>query len=261
MLLDNPLGHYHFLTGIAPYSSGVVAMAGYEIVHVTLGRPIPYRQGFERIEQHLGEARRPKHALCSVELRLPTPLSFDGFADFNRDYQRLLASWGILLDGRNPVARTNIAPVLMPPAEPSLYAFAYTRPAGEAMPSTFVVAGAGDLHDQSTLSASAIIRPGETSAAALREKAAAVMQVMQARLDGLGVDWSAETIVDIYTVHPIDIFLRKTVLDHIGEAANRGVCRHYANPPIVGLAYEMDVRCTRTEYTLSVETISHSPNL
>ena len=127
-LLDNPHGNYRFLTGIAPYSSGVVAMPGHEIIHVTLAHPIPYRQGFERIEQLLGHVGRSKQTLCAVELRLPAPLSFDGFADFNREYQELLASWNLPLDGRNPVARTNIAPALMPPAEPSLYAFAYTMP-------------------------------------------------------------------------------------------------------------------------------------
>ncbi len=64
MLLDNPSGNYRFLTGIAPYSSGVVAMPGHEIIHVTLSRPIPYRQGFDRIERFLDEAGRPKQALC-----------------------------------------------------------------------------------------------------------------------------------------------------------------------------------------------------
>jgi hypothetical protein len=266
MLLDNLRGNYRFLTGIAPYSSGVVAIPGHEIIHVTLSRPIPCRRGFERIERFLDETGRSKHALCAVELRLPSPLSFDGFADFNGEYQQLLASWDMLLDGRNPVARTNIAPAQMPPAEPSLYAFAYTMPSADKEPTndgaspTFVVAGAGDLNDQATLSPSAIIRPGETSAAALREKAAVVMQVMQTRLEGLGVDWSAETTVDIYTVHPLHPFLVDTVLDRIGEAANRGVNWHYARPPITGLAYEMDLRCVRREYTLSVDATHAAPS-
>ena len=48
MLLPNPAGNYHFLTGIEPYSSGVIADPGFEIVHVTLARPCPYREGFDR---------------------------------------------------------------------------------------------------------------------------------------------------------------------------------------------------------------------
>lgn len=34
--IDNRKGNYHFVSGIAPYSAGVVAMTGYEIIHVTL---------------------------------------------------------------------------------------------------------------------------------------------------------------------------------------------------------------------------------
>ena len=36
MLVDQPKGNYRFVRGIAPYSSGAVAMPGYEVVHVTL---------------------------------------------------------------------------------------------------------------------------------------------------------------------------------------------------------------------------------
>ena len=52
-LVDNPKGNYRFLTGIAPYSSGVVAMPGYEIVYTVLQQPLPYRQGFDLIDPHL----------------------------------------------------------------------------------------------------------------------------------------------------------------------------------------------------------------
>jgi hypothetical protein len=36
-------GNYEFLPGIAPFSSGAVAVSGYQVVHVTLRRPMPYR--------------------------------------------------------------------------------------------------------------------------------------------------------------------------------------------------------------------------
>ena len=78
-LLDHPLGNYRFYTGIAPYSAGVVAMSGHEIVRVTLQQPVPYQQGFALIEQHLAGLGRPRQALCAVELRLPAPRSFTGW--------------------------------------------------------------------------------------------------------------------------------------------------------------------------------------
>lgn len=41
-LTDHPAGNYRFLPGIAPCSCGVVASPGFEIVQVTLQRPVAY---------------------------------------------------------------------------------------------------------------------------------------------------------------------------------------------------------------------------
>jgi hypothetical protein len=246
MLIDNPLGNYRFLTGIAPYSCGAVAMPGFEIVHVALQQPMPYRFGFQRIARHLEASGRPKHALCGSELRLPAPVSFQGFADFNGEYQELLSDWGLMVEGRNPIARTNIAPAVRPPEQPSLYAFSYTAPTAADAP-TFIVAGAGDLDDQTNLSAEAIVCPNETTEEALREKARTVMDVMQARLDGLNVGWRTVTAIDVYTVYPVQPFLLDTVFERVGDAAVHGIRWHYGHPPIEGLAFEMDVRGVRQE--------------
>ncbi len=248
-LLDNTAGNYRFLTGIAPYSAGVIAMPGYEVVRATLQRPIPYEAGFELIAARLAAADRPRAALCAVELRLPTPLSFAGFAEFNGGYQSLLANWDLPVDGRNPVARTNIAPALAAPETPSLYAFSYTMPSNTPGP-TFVVAGAGDLRDQADLSAAAVVRPGETSPAALREKASAVMAVMQERLRGLGADWESVTAVDIYTAESVDSYLADVVMAPIGRAAIHGVTWHFSRPPIADLVYEMDLRGVHHEFRI-----------
>ncbi len=248
-LLDHPLGNYRFFTGIAPYSAGVVAMPGYEIVRVTLAQPLPYRQGFDLIDAHLSELGRPRQALCAVELRLPAPRSFTGFIDFNRDYRAILADWQILVGEHNPVARTNIAPAFAPPTAPSLYAFSYTVPSATTQP-TFIVAGAGDLNDQANLSTDAVVRPGETSAHALQEKAAMVMSVMQERLTGLAMKWDAVTATTIYTVYPVRPLLVNGILRKIGPAATHGVHWFYSHPPIADLAFEMDLRGIRQEIRL-----------
>src|SRR5439155_301202 len=82
----------------------------------TLAAPVPWRAGFSLIERHLEGLGRTRAALCAVQLRLPAPLSFEGFVDFNRGYRALLDDWGLLVDGRNPIARTNVAPVVGAPA-------------------------------------------------------------------------------------------------------------------------------------------------
>jgi hypothetical protein len=246
-LRPGPDPSYRFLPGGDPYSSGVVATPGWEIVRATLGAPVPWREGGAVIEAHLAGLGRPRTALCAIELRIPTPLTFAGFDGFNRGYRALLGDWGLLVGGDNPVARTNVAPVVGAPAAASLYAFAYTVP-GAGGP-TFVAAGAGELRPGATGRAG-IVRPDETSPAALREKAVHVMGIMQARLAGLGARWADVSAVDVYTPHPLHGFLATDVLAVMGPAAIHGIHWHLAHPPIAGLAYEMDVRGVRREIRL-----------
>ena len=93
MLRDVSTGGYRFLPGISAFSSGVVATSGWEIVHATLAAPVPWRDGFARIDRHLREAGRPRAALCGIELRSPAPFTFGGFDEFNEGYRSLLAEW------------------------------------------------------------------------------------------------------------------------------------------------------------------------
>jgi hypothetical protein len=243
---DVPRGGYRFLPGIAPYSSGVVAAPGHEVVHATLRAPIPWRDGFALIDRHLSEEGRPRAALCAIALRSPKPFTFEGFAEFNAGYRAVLESWGLLVDGANPIARTNVAPLVAAPPEPALYGFAWTRPGTTPRP-TFVVAGSGEVVE---LAAERIVRRGETSPDAIREKAAFVMGVMQTRLRGLGAGWADVTTIDVYTPHPIEPFVGDVILAAAGPAAIHGVRWFPSHPPIVGLEYEMDMRGVAREVVL-----------
>src|SRR5262249_7140233 len=208
--------------------------------------PPPYRNGFDLIEHQLACEGRPRAALCGVELRSRSPFSFEGFARFNEGYARILEAWGLFVAGVNPVARTNVAPQLEPPHEPSLYGCSYTRRSDESDQPTFVVAGAGEL-PEGILSPEAIIRHGETSDEAIAEKARFVMDLMERRIRGLGGDWSRVTAIDIYTSHPIEHLLPEVVLGRVGPAAIHRVRWFYSRPPIQGIEFEMDVRGVRTE--------------
>jgi len=243
-LIENPAGNYAFLRGIAPYSAGVTAQPGYEIVRAVLAPSVSWKEGFSRIEAHLNGLRRPRSALCSVELRSPAPFTFAGFAAFNGEYQTRLAEWGLLRDGVNPIARTNVAPAINPPAQPALYAFSYTVPTPHNRP-TFIVAGAGDLRDQADLSPAAIVRPDEISTGAMQEKAATVLAVMEERLFGLGHAWADVSDIGVYTAQPLHPFLESTLAPSLHEALNSGIHWHYCRPPIAGLEFEMDLRSVR----------------
>jgi hypothetical protein len=248
MLRDHPSGDYRYMPGIRAFSCGTVARPGHEIVHVTLAAPVPWRAGFARIERHLREENRPRTALCGIELRSPAPFSFDGFGAFNEGYRALLGEWGILVGEDNPIPRTNVAPLAAAPSEPSLYAFAYTRPGATAAP-TFIVAGAGELKDRAQ-GPEGIVRHGDTSPDGMREKARFVMATMQDRLRTLGGDWPRVTAVDIYTAHPIHALVLDEVLAPAGSAAIHGVHWYPSRPPIQGLEYEMDMRGVARELVL-----------
>jgi len=248
MLVENKRGNYSFLKGIAPYSAGVVAEAGFEVVHVRLARYVPLRAGFDAVEAHLIRVGRPREAMCAMELRSPKPFSFGGFNQFNAGYVDVLKKWDLLVEGMNPVARTNIAPEVNPPAEPSLYGFSYTAPS-KAKRKTFVVAGAGELPEGS-LDPHDVIRRGESSVDAIREKAHFVMGLMEGRLRGLGVSWNDVTASEIYTVHEIRPFVDEELLKRMGEGGAHGLTWHYSRPPIEGIEYEMDLRGCVTEFVI-----------
>ena len=248
MLRDHPTGDYRYMPGISAFSCGTVAGPGHEIVHVTLAALLPWRDGFARIERHLREVKRPRTALCGIELRSPAPFTFDGFGTFNEGYRKLLADWSILVGEDNPIPRTNVAPVAAAPAEPSLYAFSYTLPGATPEP-TFIVAGAGELRDRAQ-GPEGIVRHGDISPDGMREKARFVMATMQDRLRTLGGDWRRVTAIDIYTAQPIHALVLDEVLKPAGAAAIHGVQWYPSRPPIQGLDYEMDLRGVARELVL-----------
>jgi len=247
MLRDHPTGNYRFIPGITAFSSGVIAMPGHQIVHATLGAPLPWREGFTRIRAHLREQGRERTALCGIELRSPAPFTFDGFAKFNEGYRAVLAEWGILVGDDNPIPRTNVAPVFAAPAEPSLYAFGYTIPGATSTP-TFIVAGAGEMGDR-TQGPDGIVRKGETSPEAMKEKARFVMGIMQERMRALGAEWTRATTIDVYTAQPIFGYL-EDILKPAGPAAIHGLRWFPSRPPIQGLEFEVDLRGVGRELIL-----------
>jgi hypothetical protein len=142
------------------------------------------------------------------------------------------------VDDVNPIARTNVAPAISPPAEPSLYSFGYTVPEGGR--ATFIVAGAGELPEGS-------LDPRDVVPGGIPEKARFVLGLMEGRLHGLGADWSGVTVANIYTVHDLPLADLTRVL---GPAVRHGMTWHYSRPPIVTIEFEMDLRGVTRERVL-----------
>lgn len=247
-------GGYRYVPGVFQYSGGVAAEPGFEIERARFLRPLRLADAYTAVEAHLKKLGRPGTAFAACELRSPAPFTDQGFYEFNKVYVQTLARWGIYqgaagdANAVNPVARTNVCPVYHAPAEPVMAAFSYTVPAAARARGTFMLAGSGDARAQGKSYQERIVRYGDTSPEALREKVLFVVAEMERRLHLLGFGWQDATSTQAYTVQNIGHL--------VGEVfAARGACEGglswtYARPPVVGLEFEMDVRGAAREVVL-----------
>jgi len=232
-------GNYRFIPGVFQYSAGVAALPGFRIERVTFQSPVPLADGFRRIEQIIEAAGRPLASFCACELRSPAPFTEPGFREFNELYVAQLSRWGLIANGVNPVARSNVCPEISAPDTPCLYAFSFTVPSSDPAPS-FVIAGSGEVPEGRANYHDHIVRLGDCSPAGLREKAMFVLREMERRLGALGARWRDTTATQVYTIHDLHPFLADEIVAR--GAAPHGLTWHYARPPVVGLDYEMDCR-------------------
>jgi hypothetical protein len=247
--LETPHGGYRFMPGVSQYSCGVAAPPGFAIERVRLSRVLPMQQGFAKVAEIIEAAGRPLTAFCACELRSPAPFTEAGFRAFNDVYIRTLIAWGVMRDGVNPVARSNVCPKLDPPAEPGFHAFSFTTVAPQA-PASFVVAGSGESVEGQGDYRDHAVRLGDTSPEAMLEKAKFVLDEMERRMRAFGGDWSQTTAVQLYTVQDVYSILES-------ELGRRGVLRngltwHFNRPPVVDLEYEMDCRRVHVERVIEV---------
>ena len=247
--LETPHGGYRFMPGVSQYSCGVAALPGFAIERVCFADPVPLKAGFARILEILTAAGRPLAAFCACELRSPAPFTEAGFRAFNDVYIQTLIKWGVMRDGVNPVARSNVCPKLDPPAEPGFHAFSFTTVAPQA-PASFVVAGSGESVEGKGDYRDHAVRLGDTSPEAMLEKATFVLDEMERRMRAFNGDWSQTTAVQLYTVQDVYSILES-------ELGRRGVFRngltwHFNRPPVVDLEYEMDCRRVHLERVIEV---------
>ena len=242
-------GGYAFIPGVFQYSAGVAALPGFRIERVRFFRPVALAEGFGRIAAIIEAAGRPPTALCACELRSPAPFTEAGFKAFNEIYVRTLSTWGLMADGPNPVARSNVCPAIDPPPEPSFHAFSFTTPVADAPPS-FVVAGSGEAPEGRGSYRDHIVAPGDVSPVGLRRKAQWVLGEMERRMAALGFRWPDATAVQLYTVHDVHSFMADEIVRR--GAARHGLTWHLTRPPVVGIEYEMDCRAVHLEHVSPV---------
>jgi hypothetical protein len=248
MLVENVAGNYSFIRGIGPFSSGVVARPGFEIVHAAFRPFVPLQAGYALVERHLHGLSRPITAICGFQLRIPGVLSRQAFEDFNVPYIERLRSWGLEVDGANPVARTNVALEASPVVEPMLAGFFYTISSAKPL-STFVVSGVPEIGSREI--GVQIVARGDVSPAGMHKKVECVMDVIAGRLAEMQVSWNDATAINLYTVQDPHAIVTQAILPAIGRGAHAGITWHYSRPPVTDLELEIDVHSVRMELVLT----------
>ena len=247
MTSEFPAGNYSFIPAVFQYSAGAAASPGYEVERVRFDKMPSLADGFARIKQYIEAAGRPLTSFCACELRSPAAFTDEGFKNFNLHYVKTLAEWG-LYDGKtNPVARSNVCPEIDPPAEPSFYAFSFTRPSPNTTPS-FVIAGSGESLEGGATYAERTVRYRDLSPDGLKEKVRHVVGAMEHRMGEFGFGWKDATAVQTYTVHDFHAVFAEELVRR--GAARSGLTWHFARPPVIDLEYEMDCRRVMREIVI-----------
>src|SRR3979490_1370153 len=239
MTRDFPAGHYRFIPGVFQYSSGTAADSGFEIEHVRFDRLLPLAEGFAQVAEYIRGSGRPLTAFWACGLGSPARFTEDGFRTFNRHYVKTLAEWGLFDGAVNPVARSNVCPEIDPPAEPSFYAFSFTRPSPSTTPA-FVIAGGAEARGGSGSYPERIVRYRDLSPDGLQEKVRFTVGEMENRLGAFGFGWKGTTAVQAYTVHDFHPAMTDELVRR--GATRSGLTWHFARPPVIDLEYEMDCR-------------------
>jgi hypothetical protein len=247
MTSDFPAGNYRFIPAVFQYSSGAMANPGFEIERVRFDKGLPLAEGFARIADYIQASGQPLTSFCACELRSPAAFTEDGFRAFNQHYVKTLTQWGLFDGTINPVARSNVCPEIDPPAEPSFYAFSFTRPGSSTTP-TFVIAGGAEARGGTGTYPERIVRYRDMSAEAWQEKVRFTTRQMERRLGEFGFGWQDTTAAQVYTVHD---FHPVIVEELVRRGATRsGLTWHFARPPVVDLEYEMDCRRVMREMVI-----------
>jgi len=241
-------GGYRYILGGFQFSGGVAASSGYEIKRCRFRAPVPLMEGFARIEAVIRAAGRPLTAFCACELRSPGQFTDQGFRAFNESYVVTLGKWSVYSDNVNPVARSNVCPEIDPPAEPGFHAFSFTVPAAADAAPSFVISGSAEARAIDASYPERIIRYGETSPDAMREKAHFVLEEITRRLGLFGVGWRDTTASQVYTIRDIYPFFADEIVRR--GAAHAGINWHFTRPPVRDLEFEVDCRSVRVEEVL-----------
>lgn len=225
-------GNYRSLASAGrPFSDGIVADPGYDLVRAVFSSPQPLYQALDMAARHLDAAGRPVTALAGFELRIPEVLSAEGFAAFNGPYVERMTALGLSTSEGLVATRTNVAPTVAGVSEPSLLAFTYTVPDAPAGRTAYRLSGATETRSDGTTA----------------QRLSSIVDVLDGHLAALGATWDQATAI---TVYGAACEFDAATLARFGRAGLRGVRWYPSRPPIVGIGFEIDAHSVGSEVEL-----------
>lgn len=233
----HPSGDFRFLPAITAYSAGFAASDGYEITALRLLDCPTLSIGFERIDEEIKRRELPASALTGLQLRSPGAFTFEAFAKFNDEYCQLLIDRGLIIDGVNPISRTNVIPLHQQPSAPSIAVAFIVNPTQGLGGSDFVVAGAGEVSGD--LGPENIVARGDLTQKGLSLKVECVLDIMLERLHALEASEESPTVVNVYTVHEIS-GLAGMIEMKLPTISRNGYTTWLTRPPVKEIEFEMD---------------------
>lgn len=235
----HPNGSFRFLPAISAYSAGFASSDGYEITALRLLDCPTLAIGFERIDEEIKRRGLTAASLAGLQLRSPGAFGFEEFAQFNNEYCQLLIERDLIIDGVNPVSRTNVIPIHEGPAVPTIAVAFLVGPARGSGGSDFVVAGAGEV--KGDLGPENIVARGDLSQNGLSLKVDCVLDIMLERLHALGASGNSPTHISVYTAHEI-LGLPGMIEMKLPAISINGYATWLTRPPVKEIEFEMD--CT-----------------
>jgi hypothetical protein len=214
-----------------PFSRGVAAEPGFDMVHAVFRSPVPLWQGLEAAARHVEGAGRPVTAIAGFELRIRQPLRPEEFDGFNAPYAERLAAMGLTSASELVAARTNVAPVVPGVTEPCVHAFTYSVPDSRRQAPAFRLSGATETR-----------RDGSDA-----EKLRSIVDELESRMAELGVSWADATAVSVYAGASGAL---DAVRDRFGTAGLHGLTWFPSHPPLVDFEFEIDAAGVGAEITL-----------
>lgn len=234
MRLSNERGNYDYLPSVPVYSGGARAHAGYTVKRVRLAGNLGITEAFTRISEIIAAEGRPIQALCGVELRSPSAISPEEFRAFNTEYVALLETYELLIDGKSPIGRTNVVPLIAGHPEKYVHAFTYTVE-GQLLDDSYAVAGGAEVPESAP---DQIVAKGDTSPEGVTAKVNYVVREMRERRRQLGSE-ASPFLTHLYTPLTLGNEHRSEIRTLAGDA--EGVIDCFAAPPVNVLHFEMDI--------------------